>query len=77
MKRGERRIQRIPKHCSLINEPIFILQEQQYSPFGLGSSGGEWVDGRRLCSNYEDCNEKNLDCKWALGTAHSRNDPMS
>ena len=70
------RTNRLTKECTLLKISVDLLIEQTFAPSGIGSSGGEWVDGEKKCSRCSDCFNAQRDCRWAIGVINSENDPL-
>lgn len=68
------KIKKVSRACNLLKIPVSLNIEQTFAPAGIGSSGGEWIDGNKKCSNWRVCYDAQRDCKWAIGILNSEND---
>ena len=65
----------IKQYCNILKKEVGLEVEQTFAPAGIGQQGGEWVSGKKDCSNQEECYSKKMDCKWS-GYGHSEKDPL-
>jgi hypothetical protein len=53
---------REPKRCKITNELVYLVSD---------------VGGRRNCSNWQECEGKQPDCKWSKGEEAAEEDSVT